>query len=467
MEDHRHKAVEASGEGLRTASSLRFVFTRRQTEVKTVEINKPRVVQPNTKDPQKPENGNGDFLNAKVKKTPGRKQSVGVSAKNKNDQATEEIKRLKLEWGKSYKAMSEGNTPQFPIFMEFTKTADCQADPFYLKIFREMAYGSFPKGIFYDNNRETIVCTEPPSKKNATTRRQRMEKYIRVCLPLRPEVADMDSKTFVTNPNVCTRDLEQPLTMNTDTGDKGDDSADQDQRRVNDIEIDNEQLDENEHYRRAIRFIYRSYQRLELPIAILREKYKMTFDRIYQEVKLFIFMMIEMTSPKDSVLLQEDSYQMILTGELISSLRPQKSWKRLNVVEQVSLICQYCKRCMVRNEGKPINQLSLYHQRLLRDIEDYVTGMYQIGCIRPSVIVFDGNSVTDIKGIVIHSRGVEIDREVLFDGFKTPEEPETIAPVIFQKYKTVSLQKIANGIDKQHSKISKLINDLAGESEYL
>jgi hypothetical protein len=449
----------SSTEELRTASSLRFVFTRRHVEVKTVEIDKARATVPGSKASQRAENVKSSETGVKVKKTPGRKQAIGVTTAKKLDQAGEEAKRMKLEWGKAYKGMTEGTAPQFPIFMEFTKTEDCKADPFYLKIFREMAYGSFPKGIFYDNNRETVVCTEPPSKKNATTRKQRMDKYIRVCLPLRPEVMDTDYKTFVTEVGHGGQiSREQSTVIN----DKDEESEYNDNASRQAVLIE----EENERYRRAIRFIYRSYQRLELPIASLRNKYQLSFDRIYQEVKLFIFMMIDMTSPKDSVLLQEDSYQMIMSGELISSLRPQKSWKRLNVVEQISLICQYCKGCMVKLEGKPINQLSNSQQRILRDIEDYVTGLYQTGCIRPSVINFDGSKVTEIRGITIHSRGVDINRDLLFDGFKVPEEPDTIAPVAFQKYKTVSLQKIANGIDKQHVKISKLINDLAGEGEY-
>jgi hypothetical protein len=438
-----------NNEGLRTASSLRFVFTRRQTEVKTVEIGKPKNLQSHQKDVPGRDVSDGNVNGPKARKPPGRKQVADPAPKKKTDKVSEETKKTKLEWGKAYKGMSEGVPPQFPIFMEFTETPECQADPFYLKIFREMAYGSFPKGIFYDNNRETVVCTEPPSKKNAATRKQRMDKYIRVCLPLRPEVMDADSKTNAANTNLQT-------THNS-----------QDERGL-DREMECAEVEtDNDRYRKAVRFIFRSYQRLELPIATLRNKYELSFERIYQELKLFIYMMIEMTSPKDSVLLQQDSYQMILTSELTSSLRPQKSWKSRNAVEQISLLCQYCKSCMVRIEGKPINQLSPPQQRVLRDIEDYVAGLYQTGCIRPSVITFDGNRVTDIRGLTIHSRGVDIDRAVLFEGFTQPEEPNTISPVVFQRYKTVSLQKIANGIDKQLVKISKLINDLAGEEEYL
>jgi hypothetical protein len=414
-------------EGLRTASSLRFVFTKRAKEVKVVEICKAK---------DRTETISTVKEQPKAKKPSGRKQAE--LHPKKLDQAQEEIKRLKLEWGKAYKGMSEGTPPPFPIFLEFSDIAD----PFYLKVFREMAYGSFPKGIFFDVNRQTIVCTEPPGKKNGVARRQRMEKYIRVCLPLRPDMPDcIDSKTN----NVTMRE-----------------------EVTNDNEENNPVIeDENERYRKAIKFIYRSYQRLELPIGVLKYKYNLSNDRIYQEIKLFIYMMIDLTSPKDSVLLQQDSYQMILTGELISSLRPQRSWKRLNAVEQASLICQYCKACVVRQEGKPIDQLSISQQRILRDIEDYVTGLYQTGCVRASVIEFDGLRVTEIKGLRIHSKGVDIDKSTLFEGFQSPDDPETIAPVVFQRYKTVSLQKISNGIEKQHVKISKMINDMAGENENL
>lgn len=402
--------LEDQDQELRTASSLRFVFTRRQKEVKTVEIKQ----------------GNAPQESEKIERKVPAPMKRRLETK-KSEKAQDEVKRLKGEWGKAYRSVADNKDPTFPIFLEISNTEECVADTFYRKLFREMAYGSFPKGIFYDINRETMVCTEPPSKKNITTRNQRMEKFIRVCLPLRP-ILDGDNLTR----------------NNTSTAlDEG-------------IQVD----DENQ-IRRVLRHIQRCYQRLELPVLTLKDQFKLTLERIFQEIKLFIYIMIDILSPMDSVRLQQDSHQMILSGELTTSLRPPKAWKKLTGGEQVSLVCQYCRECYLRVEGKYIDQLTRSQTRTMYEIENHVSGLFMIGYIPASSINFNGYKIVEIRGMTIHSRGTRVDRELMMQGVECSlTEPDSVAPVVFQKCSVVGLQKISNGIAKQVSKFSKLVSDL-------
>ena len=445
--------IEGNTQELRTASSLRFVFTKKQKEIKVVDIKKPSPKTP------------GDEIPKADKKPPGRRQIDSENSKRKAEKAQEEAKKMKAEWGKAYRSVADGKEPTYPVFLEISATEECSSDPFYLKMFREMAYGSFPKGIFYDSNRDTMVCTEPPSKKNVVVRKQRMEKYIRVCLPLRP-LFDVSSDSTMTR-NTSATNEEQPSTF---TNPELLPSMDQQEfvppsYPEESVNVEQQRAEEDLQTRRVLRYIHRSYQRLELPVLVLRNQFKMAPERIYQEIKLFIYIMIDILSPKDSVRLQEDSYQMILSGELVTSLKPQKTWKKLSQLEQVSLLCQYCRSMFVKIEEKRMDEMNLAQMKILREIEECITGLYLTGCISQGVIEFNGYKVTEIKGIEITSHGVRIDRSTLFANFKYPSEPDTVAPVVFQKFKVVGLQKISNGIAKQGSKFSKLINDLTMAEE--
>lgn len=404
---------------LRTASSLRFVFTKKKKEVKVIEIKK----------------STEGLEGQKQRKVPGRRQAE--STQRKKTEKEQDIHKKKQEWGKAYKFILDNKPPVNEIFLKISETPECSGDMFYSKVFREMAYGSFPKGIFYDGNRNTLVCTEPPGKRNQAVRRKKFEKYVRVCLPLRPQI-DFEPRT-----TLPTRD---------ETNENWND----------DISNDNIDQTEDANNRKIIKYIHRSYQRLELPVLILYESFHLSLERIYQEIKLFIYMTIDIISPKDSVLLQEDSYHSIQTGQIISSLKPNRVWKRLTKIEQISLICQYCKREFIRNEGLvSISNLTNVHHRLLRDLEDNITGLYQTKYFDSESIVFDGNNITDIKGVKIQQRGSIILENRKIDKNDIPI-PENIIPVSIQEYKAVDLQKISNSINKQSTKYSKMVQDLTG-----
>jgi len=407
---------------LRTASSLRFVFTKKKKEVKVVEVKKP---QENVSDGHR------------QKRAPGRRQA-DPSVKKKTEKDLD-VQKKKLEWGKAFKFVQENKEPQFPMFLAISSTQECSSDPFYLKIFREMAYGSFPKGVFYDSNRDTLVCTEPPGKRNQAVRRKKFEKYVRVCLPLRPQI-DFESRTALPTKDTFTEtDNDDLATVETHAS-------------------------EEVNAKKVIKYIHRSYQRLELPLLILRDNFQLSLERIYQEIKLFIYMTIDILSPKDSILLQEDSYQSIQTGELITSLKPQKTWKRLSRLDHVSLLCQFCRQEFIRTSpGLTLSNLTNHQMTFLREIEDFVVGLYQTGVIPASYIQFDGVNITGVDGITInYKHGLIMDRDRLNQNSKEDHEVDQIAPVAIQEYKAVDLQKISNSITKQASKYSKLVQDLTG-----
>jgi hypothetical protein len=409
-------------EPLRTASSLRFVFTKKKKEVNVIEVKKlPETI--------------GD----KPRRTPGRRQTDGVRKKVEKDQ---DGQKKKAEWGKAFKYIQGDTPPIHETFLKISETKECSSDPFYLKVFREMAYGSFPKGIFYDSNRDTLVCTEAPGKRNQAVRRKKFEKYVRVCLPLRPQV-DFESRTTLVS-------REETININDDV----------------DLMIDDDKdsvAAEDSFNRKVIKYIHRSYQRLELPIKILRENFMLSLERIYQEIKLFIYMTIDVLSPKDSILLQDDSYQSIQTGEFISSLKPQKPWKKLSRIEQVSLLCQYCRSEFIRTSNRlTLGSLTPSQLNLLRDIEDFVIGMYHTGVVNSEHVNYDGNNIHCITGITIHFRnGLVIDKEKLIDT-SLHTDCQNISPIPIQVYKSVDLQKITNSITKQGCKHSKLVQDLTG-----
>lgn len=414
---------------LRTASSLRLVYTKKNKEIKNIDVQN-----------ESKKAGKGNEEQSK-KKHPGRKQTEqGLLNKRKTELIQEQNKKLKTEWGKAFKHIVEEKKPVYPIFMNISECNECRGDQFYLKIFREMAYGVFPKGIFYDAHRGTMVCTEPQTKRNTQVKKQYIDKYIRVCLPLRPplELKVTKSNTKMESWDDRENTIENPELL---------------------------MLDDREDIilRKSTKYINRSYQRLELPIVILNDIFKLSVDRLYQEIKLFVFMTIDVLSPSDSVLMQKDSCQIIESGELTTSLKSQKPWKKFNRTEKLSLLCQYCRIQFIINEGKYIDKLSLSQYKLLRDIEDYVCTLYITGIIKDEMIEYNGNTISSISNVQISSTGVILNYKSVTN--KINNEPEGVYPVVFQKYKNVGIQKISNGIAKQSVKFSKLVNDLTNIDE--
>lgn len=413
-------AERAKDGGLRLASSLRFVFTKKNKEPKVVDIRK---------------------MGEEGKQRGRRTQTTPPRERSKNEQIVDETKKTKAEWGRAFKHMNEGKEPTFPIFLQISEQGECAADLFFQKMFREMAFGSFPKGVFYDKNRDCLVCTEISGRRNSSVRQSKMEKFIRVCIPNRIIPAE--------TPRTMSRTTEQP-------------SRDQSRDTEPDFEISREDRRELME-KRAIKFIHRCNQRLELPVMGLQLKYGLPLDRIFQEIKLFLYTTVDILSPWDANILQEDSYQTIRIKERVTSLKPQRHWKKLSQLEQISMICQFCKINVYHLFHRTIDSLTPSQERFFRHIRDKICGLAMIGVIPPSAVEFDG-TIRKIWGVKIGASGLKIDKEEL-NRYREPvqrHEPEEtkIHPVSIQRFKTIDLQKIQNGIQKQKMKTCKMIRVL-------
>jgi hypothetical protein len=388
---------EPQTEGLRIASNIRFVFTKKNRESRVTEIKK-------TKDESKR----------------GRRVTRSMDVE---EETPTDIKKTKSEWGRAFKHMNEGKEPAFDIFLQISQTGECGTDPFYRKIFREMAYGTFPKGMFYDKHRDCLVCTEVNGKRKSSLRKSKVEKFMQICTPNRIcKAFEME----LGNRSMETRDTEMEM---------GED---------NDMEM------------RALKCIYRSSQRLELPVEILYTKYGMSYDQIYQEIKLFFYSTSDLLSPWDANLLQNENFRCIQTrGEEKQS----KSWKKLSQLEQVSHLCQYCRGEFYKLFGKPVDMLNAHQTKIFTRTKNYLCNLLIIGVIPPSAVVFEGGCVNQIHGVTITPGGVSVHEDVLeeYREKKSSDQEIKIGGVIIQKLKNVDLQKISNGIDKQMIKATRMI----------
>lgn len=406
--------------GLRLASSLRFVFTKKNKEPRVVDIRKP---------------------GEEVKQRGRRSQGKLSEEKNKNEQIIDETKKIKAEWGRAFKHMNDGKEPSFPIFLQISEQGECIADPFFQKMFREMAFGSFPKGVFYDKNRDCLVCTEMSGRRNSSVRQSKLEKFIRVCIPER-----------------------MILTETSGTVTRTADQRSRDQTRDTEMEMDIEGDDRREMMeKRAIKFIHRCNQRLELPVSVLQTKYGLSLDRIFQEIKLFLYMTIDVLSPWDANILREDSYQTIQIKERVTSLKPQRPWKKLSQLEQISMVYQFCRFIVYHLFRRAVDSLTPSQERFFKHIRDEISGMVMIGIIPPAAIEFNG-TIQKIRGVEISASGIKIDKEELNRHREPPSQSELeetkIHPVSIQRFKTIDLQKIQNGIQKQKMKTSRMIRVL-------
>lgn len=410
----------AGEHGLRLASTIRFVYTKKNKEPKTVDVRKTT----------KPEG-----------KRRGRESQSGFRTdKTKAEQIADETKKVKAEWGRAFKHMNDGKESTFPIFLEISNTGECAQDPFFQKMFREMAFGSFPKGVFYDKNRDCLVCTEMSGRRNSSFRQTKLEKFIRVCIPNRMIIGESSG--------MMTRTTDQPS---------------REQTRDTEAEITLEIKDKRELMeKKAIKYIHLCNQRLELPILILQSKYGLSLNRIFEEIKLFLYSTIDVISPWDANNLQEDSYQTMQIKERVTSLKPQRPWKKLTQLEQISMVCQFCRIIFFHIFRRAMDSLTVQQERVLKNVKDYLCGLVAIGFIPPQAIEFDG-TIRKIHGVEISSSGIKIDEQEL-DKYREPpseKHDETrIVPVSIQKFKTVDLQKIQNGIYKQQIKTSKMIRIL-------
>jgi len=387
---------EPQTDGLRIASNIRFVFTKKNHETRVSEIKKP--------------------------KEDARRGRRGTRTTTADAEGSGDARGTKQEWGRAFKHMTDGKEAVFDIFLLISQAGECATDPFYRKIFREMAYGTFPKGVFYDKHRDCLVCTEMNGKKKSVYRKAKIEKFMQICMPERL------CKTFEMEIELReggTRDTES------DVGDGMD-----------------MQL-------KALKCIYRSSQRLELPVEILNTKYGLTYDQIYREIKLFFYIVTDTLSPWDANLLKDENFRCIQTQK---DVVPTKSWKKLTQIEQISFMYQYCRGEFYRIYQRQLDKLSPSQERLFKRIKTYLCSLVLIGFIPPTAVVYT-TRIEKIHGVTITSQGVNID-EGEIEGFrerKTADQDLKIGSVVIQKIKNVDLQKISNGVSKQAQKTSKMI----------
>lgn len=392
--------------GLKLASNVRFVYSKSNQTQKTVNLT--------SSNPPPPP--------VSQKKTPGRKQSDPL-LKKKTAESALDAKNMKLEWGKAYKHINDNKEASNPIFLDLSAIDSCKHDPYYVKMMREMAYGIFPKGIFYDKNRGSLVCSEAASKRNETVRKQRINKYIRVCLPGR-ELLELDKTTTTTT----------TVTNFTTTG------------------------EEDGNGKRYYRLFNRCHQKGDMSLTQALELLEGSLDKLFREVKLFMYINMDVISPKDELLLRDDTQHVIQNFNYINNLKSPQPWKRLNQVEKVSLIGHYCTISYLREVGKNLDGLSKLQHRKMTEIKNYLIGLYITGLLKDAYIKYDNGNVTSISNVTISQSGIKVSNT------ESPEpssETElTIQPIVIQRYKSVDLQKINTGVMKQDAKLNKSIVEM-------
>lgn len=385
---------------LKLASSVRFIYSKNNQTHKTINIS----------------STDTDSATTSQKKTPGRKQA-DPQAKKKTTESILDTKNMKMEWGKAYKHIVDNKESTNPIFLKLADLESCKGDQYYLKMLREMAYGIFPKGIFYDKNRESLVCSEAVKKRNEVIRKQRINKYIRVCLPGR-ELLEVD-KTTTTN---TTSNLSS---VNDDSGKK------------------------------SYKLINRCHQKGDMSLSLILEILEGSLDKLFKEVKLFMYINMEIISPKDELLLQDDTQHVIQNFNYINNLKSPQPWKRLNQVEKVSLISHYCTLSYLKEVGKTLDGLSRLQHLKLTEIKKYITILFITGLLRDSHIQYENGNVVSIDNVIITQSSVKVLNNQTTE--EVSDQEVSLHPIVIQKYKSVDLQKINTGVMKQNAKLNKSI----------
>lgn len=356
------------------------------------------------------------------------KKAADASRKRKTALTADEIRRVKEEWGKAYKHMFEGKEPVFPVFMRLTQIPMCLNDPYFLKMFREMAYGVFPRGIFYDRNRNTIICSAGAGKKMSIKRQQRINRFISACLPGRP------ASDYITS----------ELTSHTEL-----DSCD----------IQSQADDSRE--RKLLRYIHRSHYRLELSLADLIDKYRVTEGRLFQEIKLFMFVIMDLISPSDEQVLQDISTaaaNMIIQAQQENA--QEVSWKKMNVTCRMSHIGVwshnlYKKSCLDAGVKYVATRASA--------IGSYLSSLYKCGSITNEMIDFKNGMIESIDGYTVTHLGVG--RVKRNKPSPTPEELHEVSPLVIYQHSVVDIGKIDKIIKRKVDKLNSTIYNMNEDSD--
>lgn len=357
------------------------------------------------------------------------KRSTDTSRKRKTTLSIEEIKRVKEEWGKAYKHMFEGKDPIFPVFMRLTQTPMCSNDPYFLKMFREMSYGVFPRGIFYDRNRNTIICSAGAGKKMSIKRQQRINRFIGACLPGRP------ASDYITS----------ELTSHTDT----------------DCDVQSQADDSRE--RKILRYIHRSHYRLELSLADLVDKYRVTEGRLFQEIKLFMFVIMDLISPSDEQILQDISTtaaNMIIQAQQENS--QEISWKKMNETCRMSLIGLWSHNLY---KESCLNGRTNYNPSRASAIGSYLASLYKCGSITNEMISFRNGMIESIEGYTVTHTGV--------GRTKRPKKPvqmselqlHEVVPLVIYQHSVVDIGKIDKIMKRKADKLNSTIYNMNEDSD--
>lgn len=349
------------------------------------------------------------------------------SRKRKTTLSLEEIKKVKAEWGKAYKRMFEGKEPVFPVFLKITSVPICASDPYFLKMFREMAYGVFPRGIFYDKNRNTIICSAGAGKKMSLKRQHKINKFISACLPGRPSSDYMTSE----------------LTSQVD----------------NDSDI-NSQADESKE-RKLLRYIHRSHYRLELSLTDLVDKFHVSETRLFQEIKLFMYVIMDLISPSDEQILQDISTAATNLIIQTQNIAQESSWKKLNECARMSLLgvwsnILYRKSC--QENGVKINSTRA------SAIGSYISSLYKCGVISNDMIEFSNGMIVNVDGYDVTYEGISRKKR------NVPPPPVSndlheVVPLVTYQHSIVDIGKIDKIMKRKSDKLNNTIYNTNEDSD--
>lgn len=357
--------------------------------------------------------------------TPSHKRNGEGTRKKKPTLSTDEIKRVREEWGKAYKRMSEGKEPMFPIFMRLTQIPLCLADAYFLKMFREMAYGIFPRGIFYDKNRNTIICSAGSGKKMSIKRQHRINRFISACLPGRP------ASDYITS------ELTSQTDADFDTQSQADDSRE----------------------RKLLRYIHRSHYRLELSLVDLVEKFRVSENRLFQEIKLFMFVIMDLISPTDEQILRDISTEATNLIVQAQQLNIQEtSWKKMNETCRMSVIGTWangkyreaCLRAGVR-----------YNSHKSVAISSYISSLYKCGAISNDMIEFSSNTIVSIMGYDVTHTGVVRTKQFA----RSEQTDHEIVPLVVYQHNVVDIGKIDKIMKRKSDKLNNTIYNTNDDSD--
>lgn len=400
---------------LKIPSRMRFVVRQKNRDPRIVEIDSGE----GAAQPRRPRG-----RRAKVDGPVARASRAGTSL------VTGELRRTKIEWGRAYKVMSEGVDPAVPVFMDVARLDTCIRDVYYLKLFREMAYGIFPRGVFFDRNRGCLTYTDPPRRMTAQKKRT-LDVFIRVCFPSIPT----GFQDYLNGPTTTTQSTDADEAWTADGGAGG-----------------------APHPGKVCKVIRRAYQRSELPVEELVQM-GLSTERIFEEVKLFMFCFSDLISPRDLFSLREDGYHRLETeGCIRSEHRTPRTWERFTTAEKLTFIGLYCETEFRRH----VPNLGQAHFRKLAAIKQYVGDMWKFRQIDDSNILFDPDrqwKVLEVRGVKITPKlTLSIDRELIAPDTSESSSTHAVAQVQIRRTRGDDMSRARSTMTRNLDTTKRKIN---------